>query len=92
MQLMMPMKQDMQTFKKESEVFDAQSQQRKQWQTLTVYKDIFEYIKNPAPMTTNEVNGKAMFQFGRVLSQLEELKKLFEEKANPSSSKGGNQR
>lgn len=40
-------------------------------------------------MTANEVNGKAMFKFSRVFSQLDELKALFEEKVKPSSSKKG---
>lgn len=40
-------------------------------------------------MMTNDVNGKVMFQFAKILSKLDEVKALFEEKAMLSSSKCG---
>lgn len=56
---------------------------------LCIYKDIYDYIKNPNMMKTNDVCRKMQISFLKVCRKLDELKAMFEEKSKPSSSKKG---
>lgn len=53
--------------------------------TLVVAKDIYNYIKNPSLMMTNDVSGQILINFSRTFKKLEELKSMFKEKSKPSS-------
>lgn len=53
-----------------------------------IFKKVYEYIKNPNLMTTNDVSGQIMINFSKTFKKLEESKAMFEEKSNPSFLKG----
>lgn len=56
---------------------------------LTLSKDIYDYIKNPILMTTNDVSEQMLLNLSKTFKNLEELKVMFENKSMPSSLKEG---
>lgn len=56
---------------------------------LTISKDIYDYLKHPAMLTTNGLSGQILIQFGKTSIKLNELEDLFKEKRTLSSSTWG---